>query len=191
MGRPAAGGLMRALKNPAGMAAIAAVLTFMLDQATKWWVYGPLDIAVNQPIRLAPFIDLVLVWNRGVSYGLLQQDNDLGRWLLTGGSVIAAIMLGVWAARTPSRFVALALGLIAGGALGNALDRVIYAAVLDFVHFHVGSFSWYVFNVADAAIVAGVIGLLYDSVFLERGRAARASGGKGEAASQSPQAPGQ
>ncbi len=82
--------------------------------------------------------------------------------------------LALWLRRTGQRLLAASLGLILGGALGNAVDRVAYGAVFDFVHVHVGSFSWYVFNVADAAIVAGVVGLLYDSLFLE-GRRTRAA----------------
>jgi len=114
----------------------------------------------------------MVVWNRGISYGLFQQHTEIGRWILTLISVAAAVALSVWIRRTASWWLAASLALIIGGALGNAIDRVAYGAVFDFIHFHVGSFSWYVFNVADAAIVAGVIGLLYDSFVLDRRRAA-------------------
>jgi signal peptidase II len=137
---------------------------------TKLWLYYGLDLAARQPIRLAPFLDLVLVWNRGISYGLLQQHSEAGRWLLVGLSLAAAVGLSVWLSRVGSRLVALSVGLIIGGAVGNAIDRIAFGAVLDFVHIHVGSFSWYVFNVADAAIVVGVFGLLYDSLVIERRR---------------------
>jgi signal peptidase II len=156
--------------SPLRLGALAAVATLIVDQASKLWLYFGLGLADIQPKRLGPFLDLVLVWNRGISYGLLQQDSEIGRWLLVGVSIAAAIGLSWWMARASGRLVALSIGLIVGGAVGNGIDRVAYGAVLDFVHFHVGSFSWYVFNVADAAIVAGVAGLLYDSLFIERRR---------------------
>jgi len=127
-------------------------------------------LSQREPIRLAPFLDLIVVWNRGISYGLFQQDSEFGRWALVAVSVVAGIGLSLWIRRAPNPLVAAALGLIVGGALGNAVDRVAYGAVFDFIHFHVGSFSWYVFNIADAAIVAGVVGLLYDALVLERRR---------------------
>jgi len=138
--------------------------TLALDQATKLWLYFVVDIASRQPIEVAPFFDLILVWNQGISYGLLQQSTELGRWALTLFKVAAAVGLTVWAWRSPERLLCAALGLIAGGAIGNAIDRVIYGAVLDFAHLHWGRFSWYVFNVADAAIVAGVGLLMYDGL---------------------------
>ena len=156
----------------ARLGALILVATLVLDQASKLALMFVVDIAAVQPIRLAPVLDIVLVWNRGISYGLFQQDSELGRWVLIVGSVAAAIALCVWMARTQRRLLAVSLGLIAGGAIGNAVDRVVWGAVLDFVHFHVGTFSWYVFNVADAAIVAGVAGLLYDSLIGERSGAA-------------------
>ncbi len=143
---------------------LALVATFAVDQATKLWLYFGTDLVLTQPWRFGPYLDFVVVWNRGVSYGLFQQEGDLGRWLLVGLSVVAAVGLAVWMRRAGTRLLGLALGLIAGGALGNAVDRAAYGAVFDFVHLHAGAWSWYVFNVADAAIVAGVVGLLIDSV---------------------------
>lgn len=157
----------------AGIIAAAAVLA--LDQASKLWVYHVFDIAARGVVEVTPFFNIVLVWNRGISYGLLQQDTAWGRWLLVGLSVVAAIVLAAWALRARTTLVGVSLGLIVGGAAGNAIDRSVYGAVLDFLHFHAGGFSWYVFNVADAAIVAGVAGLLYDSLVIERRR--NASGG--------------
>lgn len=161
--------------NPARTGFLTALITLGLDQASKLWLMFVFDLPLRQPVALGPFIDLVVVWNRGISYGLFQQEGDLGRWLLVAISIIAAIALFVWIRRAPASFLSLSLGLIAGGAIGNAIDRAAYGAVFDFVHIHVGSFSWYVFNVADAAIVAGVAGLLYDSLVLERRRMAAGS----------------
>lgn len=143
---------------------LALVLTLILDQATKLGLYFGTDLVLTQPWRLAPFADLVVVWNRGVSYGLFQQEGGVGRWLLVVLSLAAALGLGIWMRRASSRLLGIALGLIVGGALGNAIDRAAYGAVFDFVHLHAGGWSWYVFNVADAAIVAGVIGLILDSL---------------------------
>lgn len=140
-----------------------ALIGVAADQASKLWLVYGFDLGLNGPVRLFPFLDFVLVWNRGVSYGLFQQNSDVGRWLLAGVTVAITIGLWVWSARCGSKLVALALALVIGGAIGNGIDRIAYGAVVDFVHFHVGSFSWYVFNLADVWIVAGVAGLLYDS----------------------------
>jgi signal peptidase II len=142
----------------------ALILTLVLDQVSKLGLYFGTDLVLTQPWRLTPFADFVVVWNRGVSYGLFQQEGGLGRWLLVILSLAAAVGLGIWMWRAGSRLLAVALGLIVGGALGNAIDRAAYGAVFDFVHLHAGGWSWYVFNVADAAIVAGVIGLILDSL---------------------------
>ncbi|WP_243373264.1 signal peptidase II [Microvirga solisilvae] len=150
----------------------AAVITLVLDQVTKIYAFRVLDLPINEPLVLTPFLKLVVVWNRGISYGLFQQDGDLGRWILIVLSILAAIGLSVWIRRTRAKLLGASLGLIVGGAVGNVIDRLWYGAVFDFIQFHIGDWSWYVFNVADAAIVAGVIGLLYDSFVLEprRGR---------------------
>jgi signal peptidase II len=140
-----------------------AAVCLILDQATKIWIVHGADVAANGPINLLPILDLILIWNRGISYGLFQQDSDLGRWLLALFTIAATLALWVWSTRVPSKIPALALALIIGGAIGNGIDRVVYGAVVDFIYFHAGSFSWYVFNLADVWIVAGVAGLLYDS----------------------------
>jgi signal peptidase II len=144
---------------------IILILTFLLDQASKFWVFYGLDIAVNQPIEVTSFFNFILVWNRGISYGLFQQSSELGRWILTAFKLIAGLGLSIWAWRAQEKNLSLGLGLIAGGAFGNAVDRILYGAVLDFAHFFWGKLSWYVFNIADAAIVVGVAVLLYDSFF--------------------------
>ena len=153
------------------LAIVVALATLVLDQATKLFFLFVHDLRIHQPLEIAPFLELVVVWNRGISYGLFQQETEFGRWLLVGVSLVAAVFLGVWMMRARPRVLAASLALLVGGAIGNAIDRIAYGAVFDFVHVHVGTFSWYVFNVADAAIVAGVIGLLYDSLVLEPRRA--------------------
>ncbi len=140
-----------------------AVLAFGLDQAMKWWMLGPFDIAARQPVRVTPFLDLVLAWNRGVSYGMFEQESEAGRWVLIGISIVAAVVLWGWMARARRPVTAAALGLVIGGALGNALDRFVHGAVADFFLAHAWGYSWYVFNLADTAIVVGVALLLYES----------------------------
>ena len=125
---------------------------------------GPFDIAGRQPVTVAPFLDLVLAWNHGISYGWFAQESDAGRWALIGLSLVVTLGLWFWLARASRAVAAVALGLVIGGALGNMMDRVVHGAVADFFLFHGFGFSWYVFNIADSAIVAGVILLLYESL---------------------------
>lgn len=159
--------------TPPRLGLLVAAATLVLDQATKLGLLFGYDLPAREPVVLAPFASLIVVWNRGISYGLFQQQTELGRWLLIGLSLVATVAILVWIARTTDRLLAGALGLIAGGALGNAIDRTAYGAVFDFVYLHAGNLSWYVFNVADAAIVAGVAGLIYDA--LASGRRSRAA----------------
>ena len=150
--------------------AVAGV-TCLLDQASKLYLLFVLDLA-NHPLRLGPFFDFVLTRNTGISYGLLQTQGALGQWLLLGFKALAVALLWLWLTRSQARLTALSLGLIIGGAVGNAIDRLAYGWVADFVFFHISSgnwrFNWYVFNLADVAIVAGVIGLLYESLIGDR-----------------------
>jgi signal peptidase II len=150
--------------------AVAAVAC-VLDQASKLYLLFGYHLEAN-PTRLGPFFDFVLTRNTGISYGLFASEGALGQWVLLGFKAVAVIVLWAWLSRAENRLTALALGLIIGGAVGNAIDRVAYGWVVDFVFFHVSGanwrFNWYVFNLADGAIVAGVIGLLYESVVGER-----------------------
>lgn len=147
--------------------AFAAIAALIVDQAAKLWLLHGFELARRGAVRLAPFFDLVLAWNTGISYGWFQSDGALGQWLLLGVKAAAVIALAIWLANARTRLTALGLGLIIGGALGNGFDRLAYGAVLDFALFHVEiggrTFNWYVFNLADVAIVAGVAGLLYES----------------------------
>jgi signal peptidase II len=144
---------------PLGLA--LAVLVFGVDQAHKWWMLHVFDINARQPVPITPFLEMILVWNQGVSYGLLKSNTQ---GLLIGLSLLISSVLWVWLCRSRRPLAAAALGLVIGGALGNALDRYLHGAVADFFHLHWQSLSWYVFNVADMAIVAGVGLLLYESL---------------------------
>lgn len=142
-----------------------AALTVLLDQAHKAWMLYIYDIGAKGSVTITPFFDLVLVWNQGISYGLLPQEGTLGRWGLILFAFAASLALAVWLARLTAPLGAAAIGLIIGGAIGNAIDRIAYGAVADFFSLHAFGYQWYVFNIADAAIVAGVVGLLYESLF--------------------------
>jgi signal peptidase II len=147
---------------------VVAIVVALADQALKLWLVFVFDLGRRGSVALGPYVDLVLSWNTGISYGLFRQQGALGQWVLLAVKVIAVALLWVWLARAHSRLSAVALGLIIGGAVGNAIDRLTYGAVADFVLLHVSTatwrFDWYVFNLADVAIVAGVIGLLADSL---------------------------
>ncbi len=146
-----------------------ALLVLIADQASKFWVLHSFNLASKGVVPILPFFDLLLVWNKGISYGLFQMDGLLGQIALTGFKIVAAIVLFVWLMRAKGFILALGLGLLIGGALGNAIDRLLYGAVADFalLHAQIGGqrYDWYIFNLADVAIVAGVIGLLYDMAF--------------------------
>ena len=145
-----------------GMAIAAVILVG--DQLSKFFVLHGMELGFGERLAIAPFIDILLTFNRGISYGLFQQDGEFGRWLLVCLKLAAAGLFAFWLARSQSRLVAVSLGLLIGGAIGNALDRMVYGAVVDFVSLHAFGWRWYVFNLADTAIVAGVLGLLYDAV---------------------------
>jgi len=145
-----------------GLAVGAA--TLVAAQASKWFVLHGLHLGTGDVVTLTPFFDLVLAMNRGISYGLLPQHSELGRWILVMVNLAAAGFFVLWLRRVRSRLLAAALGFLVGGALGNAIDRAAYGAVVDFISLHALGWRWYVFNIADAAIVAGVIGLLYDAL---------------------------
>ena len=151
---------------------VAAVIACAIDQASKLYLMFVYELPQRPPIRLGPYFDFVFVRNKGISYGLFQTEGPLGQWVLLGIKAAAVVALAVWLFRTRDRLTALSLGLIVGGAIGNGIDRLAYGWVFDFVYFHIRTasfrFDWYVFNLADVAIVAGVAGLLYESLFGDR-----------------------
>lgn len=155
------------MTSPLRYGLIAAILTLLADQASKLWLLDVFDIAHRGAVRVTPFFDLVLDWNIGISFGWFQNDSPIAQAALLVFKAAAVVALAVWMARSKTALATTALGLIIGGAIGNGIDRLAYGAVLDFALFHVriggNTFNWYVFNLADVAIVAGVIALLYDS----------------------------
>jgi signal peptidase II len=155
------------LTSPLRSGVIAALVTLALDQASKLWLLFVFDIGHRGAVQVTPFFDLVLAWNIGISFGWFQNDSQIAQIALMAVKAFAVIALAIWMARSRTMIATLSLGLIIGGAIGNAIDRFVYGAVVDFALFHVQiggkTFNWYVFNLADVAIVAGVAALLYDS----------------------------
>ena len=145
-----------------------AVIVFALDQAHKYWMLEVYRIADRGRVQITSFFDLVMAWNKGVSYGLFAQHSTTGRIVLISLSLVAVTALVIWMANSLTRLAALSIGLIVGGALGNLTDRIVHGAVADFFHFHYAGFSWYIFNIADVAIVAGVIGLILEWIVQPR-----------------------
>ncbi len=142
-----------------------AALSFGLDQTVKWWLLNIVNMPERQRISVAPFFDLTMAWNKGVSYGLATTHTQS---LLICVSLVISALLWLWLARSQSPLTAAALGLIIGGAISNALDRAIRGAVADFFYFHFEGLRFallnFVFNPADVAIVAGVALLFYESL---------------------------
>lgn len=144
----------------AAFAVAASVLA--ADQATKWWIVHQL-VPPPQGFTLTPFFNVVMVWNRGVTFGLFGMGGTATRWVLVAVTLAVVALLVAWLARLDRPLPALALGAVIGGALGNLVDRVIYGKVADFLDFHAFGWHWPAFNLADSAIVCGVTALLLDT----------------------------
>lgn len=144
---------------------LAAVLVLVADQASKWWVLDVLRLPERGQVPVLPVLSLTMVWNQGVTFGLFQQAGEWGPYLLAGVSLAVVAALAMWLRKAESVLVATALGAIGGGAVGNVIDRLRFGAVVDFLHAHAFGWSWYVFNVADAAIVCGVGALVLDGLW--------------------------
>ena len=147
-----------------------AALVLAADQLSKLWLIGVVQGAGGY-IEVTGFFNLVMVWNRGISFGLLPSEGA-GRWVLIGvtGAIVVALL--VWLSRVTERWLALSLGLVIGGASGNIIDRVVYGAVADFFDMHAFGYHWPAFNIADSAIVIGVCMLALDALIGRRPKGA-------------------
>ena len=154
---------MTRVRSPVLGFAIAA-LTIFLDQLSKWGVIKLLPDAA-QVIEIAPFFNLVHVWNRGVSFGLFGGAGRVGAWVMIRLAAVIVLGLLLWLRRVGSPVLALALGLVIGGAFGNVIDRLHFRAVFDFLDLHAAGYHWPAFNLADSAIVVGVAILVIDALF--------------------------
>jgi signal peptidase II len=159
-----------------GLGLSVGVVVAGIDQAHKWWMLAVYDIAAKGRVRLTSFFDLIYTKNTGISYGLFAQDSLAGQYALAAFAILAVTGFAVWLARAAEgRIAAIGAGLIMGGAIGNGIDRVLRGGVADFFSFHAYGYYWYIFNIADAAIVAGVAALLYDSFVLSRKNASKST----------------
>ena len=168
---------MTARSGRTALGAAVAVLVLAADQGSKYWVLNVLRLPDRGDVAVLPHLDLTMVWNRGVTFGLFSGSGPWDRFALAGLAVVIVGALALWLRRAESTLTAIALGAIAGGAVGNVADRLRHGAVVDFIRAHAFGWSWYVFNVGDAAIVCGVAALILGS-----GRAPRArddAGGPG------------
>lgn len=152
---------------------ILATAVLVLDQAVKLFIlYGldfikTLDGLAVEPIEILPFFNIAMVWNPGISYGLFQAESEFQRWLLVAFSIGVTALLIWWLRGVKDLRLTQAIGLIIGGAVGNVIDRIAYGKVADFFHLHAFGYSWYVFNVADTAIVFGVLLMAADLIWTE------------------------
>ncbi|OYY02552.1 MAG: signal peptidase II [Acidocella sp. 35-58-6] len=140
------------------------VVVLAADQASKYAVLHQLGLTDGHFLVLLPVLNFVLVWNHGVTFGMFNGLGGLGIVLLAAVALTVVSALGVWLWNTERLVTTLAIGAIAGGAIGNVSDRLRYGAVVDFIQAHIGAYSWYVFNVGDAAIVCGVGVLMAESL---------------------------
>ena len=141
-----------------------AALIVAVDQLSKYWILYVLRLPEVETVEVAGPLSWTMVWNQGVSFGLLRAEHDIVRWGLVTFSLIVAVFLTLWARKADRVFGAVGLGLVIGGAIGNAIDRARFGAVVDFIDVHrIGFFPW-IFNIADSAITVGVILLLLDSL---------------------------
>ena len=149
--------------------ASVALFVLVADQALKWLMLEVIRLPVIGQVKLlalGPFgFDLTMVWNRGVTFGLLAAEPGMTQYLLIGVAGVIALFLLRWMARAETRVTAAALGAVVGGAVGNIVDRLRFGAVIDFLDAHAWGWHWYVFNLADAAIVVGVVVLVIDALF--------------------------
>lgn len=152
---------------------IAAII-LILDQLSKWWIIekvmrpdGVIETPFYSPhsVEIFPVLHLVMAWNRGVSFGMFNNDGTWNALILSVLALVISACLIVWMRRADGLWMKISLGLVVGGALGNVIDRIRFGAVADFVFFHVGSFEWPAFNLADSAISVGAILLLAQSLF--------------------------
>ena len=145
-----------------------AGLVIVVDQVSKILVLSALG--PFQGVSVTPFLNLVVVLNTGISFGLFASESELARYLLVALALIVSIILMRWLASSTNRFVCAALGMIIGGAFGNVIDRLVHKAVVDFLDFHLYGWHWPAFNVADSAITIGVALFVLASLLERNGR---------------------
>ncbi|MBI5121167.1 MAG: signal peptidase II [Rhodospirillales bacterium] len=155
------------IRPPVRLGLAVALLVLILDQISKWAIVE-LVMTPPQVIVLGPFLDIVMAWNRGVSFGMFNQESPWNAPVLSLLALAISAFLLKWLWKSEGKFIPLAIGLIVGGALGNVIDRIRFGAVADFLYFHIDSYYWPAFNVADSGISVGAVLLVWDSLFSGR-----------------------
>ena len=153
-----------AMSSSIRLGLIVALASILFDQASKWWIL----VEVMDPPKVIPvtsFFNFVLTWNRGVSFGLFNNEGNFGAWFFSILAIIIVGILLIWLRKAETKVQSISLGFIIGGAIGNVIDRVNHLAVLDFIDFHLGSSHWPAFNAADSFITLGAAVLILDSLF--------------------------
>jgi len=146
-----------------GLGTLMFLLVLIADQYSKHWILSVYDLPAKGTVQILPFLNFTMVRNYAVTFGMFAHSGA-GPWLFSGVAVAVVIALAVWMSRTSSPLIAGGLGAICGGAIGNVVDRLRLGWVVDFIHAHAFGWSWYVFNVADSAIVCGVAVLLVSNM---------------------------
>lgn len=167
---PRGDALMRFHYRSLALGLFSASITFLLDQLSKYWILFDFHLPEKGSVAICPGLNFTMVWNHAITFGMFGGAGSAGRVIFSTISLIIVAGLLTWMARTSRPLIALLAGAITGGAVGNVLDRLRYGAVVDFIHAHAFGWSWYVFNIADAAIVCSVIGLILDSLYHDRQR---------------------
>jgi signal peptidase II len=162
--------------KPPAMGGVIALAVVLVDQIVKIGVLSRAGGSAVGSTPLVPFLDLTLRWNRGISFSLFVRDSASGEAALLTLTLAATGLLAWWLARSRSALPAVGLGLIVGGALGNAIDRIAHGAVIDYLDLHAFGRHLFVFNVADAAINIGVVLLIFDMLFIPRAPKSRSQG---------------
>ncbi len=151
--------------NPLPLMALVVGAVFIADQMSKWAILESFRSVGSQMTPLTPFLNLVLVFNPGISFGLFGDHSLFGPYAFTAFALLVTLILIVWAYKTPDRLSRLYLSFVIGGALGNVVDRIRWGAVVDFIDLHALGYHWPAFNLADSAITSGVAALLLNNLF--------------------------
>ena len=141
---------------------ILSIFIFLLDFFSKYFLINFYDLGSKGRVYITSFLDFILVLNPGISFGILSNGEDIQRWILSALSILVIFYLYYWSTKSPSKLTKISLFIMIGGALGNVFDRLIYGKVIDFISLHVFNYYWYVFNIADIAIVLGGFIILID-----------------------------
>ena len=155
------------LKNKLNISLFSIIIIFLLDRVSKFYIISLSEKNFNQEIFESTYLDIILIWNDGIAFGLLSlQENYLYNFItLIIGFIILVLIYLIYKSKNFKKFSYI---LVTGGALGNVFDRIVYKSVPDFIDLHFNDFHWFIFNIADIFITIGVICLIYDEIFLEK-----------------------